>query len=261
MFALTTKTATLSTTRKLLRGKSSRIPFRSCLDMHRGRTSDSSQNLKIHEPIASSSIVTESPFRHDSWAKRLLNFSGLGEANRIALRRATIFHYEACTDKLEPLRFFEHLHLSDTLYSYYLVAQLHVWMCQVRSMQDGPEGRLLRNEVVARMWQDMDTRISKIGVYNSKARKSLIEQLLFHHQAAIFSYDEGLLTDDKTLACALWRTLFSKDEVDPRVLEVAVKYVRTQLNHLRSINSRHWCLNGRFDWAPFPPLIAKKVTP
>lgn len=196
-----------------------------------------------------------------SWFKKGLHKLGFGPANVFALRRATIFHYEACTDKLEPNNFFENFKLPDTLYSFYLVVQLHVWMCQARSMKDGQEGRILRNEIVERMWQDMDVRLSKIEVYSSSKRKSLLQDLLFHHQGAIFSYDEGLLTDDKTLASALWRTLFSKEQVDPKQLELAVKYVRTQMYHLRSIGSREWCLDGKFDWAPFQPLILNQNPP
>lgn len=213
----------------------------------------------VNQAKANMKIATQSSFKHSgSLFKKFTNAIGLGEVNRFALARATIFHYEACTDKLNPEAFFKHLQLQDTLYSFYLIIQLHVWMCQVRSMAEGPEGRLLRNEIVERMWQDMDVRLSKIEVYSSSKRKSLLTDLLYHHQGAIFSYDEGMLTDDKTLANALWRTLFSKEPVDPQILEMMVKYVRTQLNHLRSIGPREWCLDGKFDWAPFPPLIVKK---
>lgn len=180
---------------------------------------------------------------------------GIGPANRVSLARATIFHYEACTDKLDPSKYFEYFQLPDTLYSFYLVVQIHVWLCQARSMREGPEGRILRNEIIERMWQDFDVRLSKVEVYSSSNRKSILNDLLYHHQGAMFSYDEGLLSDDKTLANAIWRTLFSKDAVDPRVLESAVKYVRIQMKHLRSIGPREWCLDGKFDWAPFPPLV------
>lgn len=203
-------------------------------------------------------IKTESPFKHDgSWFKRSLHKMGFGEANKFALRRATVCHYEACTDRLNPDNFFINLKLPDTLYSFYLIAQLHVWMCQARSMKEGPEGRILRNEILERMWQDMDVRMSKLDIYVSSKRKALLQDLLYHHQGAIFSYDEGLLVDDKTLANALWRTLFSKEPVEPEILELAVQYVRTQMNHLKNIGPREWCLDGRFDWALFPPLMTE----
>lgn len=218
-------------------------------------------SARLTQTAANPVIETDSPFANSgSWFTRLRRKCGFGEANIFALRRATVFHYQACTDKLDPHKFFTHLELDDTLYSFYLIIQLHVWMCQVRSMKEGSEGRILRNEIVERMWQDLDVRLSKIEIYSGAKRKSLLNDLLFHHQGAIFSYDEGLLIDDKTLANALWRTLFSKRDVDPKILELSVKYVRTQLNHLRSIGPREWCLDGKFDWAPFPPLTIKTIT-
>lgn len=199
-----------------------------------------------------------SPFKYEgSWLKRLGHRIGIGEANIIALRRATIFHYEACTDKLDPANYFENFKLPDTLFSFFLVVQLHVWMCQARSMCEGPEGRTLRNEIIERMWQDIDTRLQRMEIYAFNQRQEVLGDLLYHHQGAIFSYDEGLLVDDKTLANAIWRTLYTKTPVDPQTLEFVVRYVRTQMNHLRSIGPREWCLDGRFDWAPCPPLKSR----
>lgn len=212
------------------------------------------QDLKLR--FANRFITTESPFKNSgSWFKRIQYKCGVGEVNIFAIRRASVFHYEACTDKLDPTSFFEHFQLPDTLFAFFRIVQLHVWMCQTRSMMEGTEGRKLRNEILERMWQDMDTRLQKMEIYAYSRRKKILDDLLFHHQAAILSYDEGLLSDDKTLANALWRTLFAKEEVDPSILEDSVRYVRTQMDHLRSINSRHWCLNGLLTWAPFPPLI------
>lgn len=223
----------------------------------RNLKNDPSHQINSHRQAqtdASHKIVTESPFKNNPWWSKTLTKIGFGDRNVFALRRSTIFHYEACTDKLKPEKFFEQLRLPDTFFSFYLVVQWHVWMCQVRSMMDGPEGRILRNELMERMWQDMDTRLSKMEVFSSSSRKSLLQDLLFHHQGAMFSYDEGLLTDDKTLASALWRTLYSKEDARPQELELAVRYTRRQIEHLRSIGSREWCLNGKFDWASFDPL-------
>ena len=200
-------------------------------------------------------IITESPFKSSgSWLGKIGYMVGLGEANKVALMRASIFHYQACTDKLDFELYFDKFGLEDTVFSSFLVIQIHVWMCQVRSMSEGPEGRILRNEIVERMWQDLDRRLQNVEVYSFNQRQSILNDLLHHHQAAILSYDEGLLTDDKCLANAVWRTMYSKGAVEPKQLEFVVKYVRKQINHLRSIGPREWCLNGRFDWAPLPPL-------
>jgi len=222
---------------------------------HLPRVHGSSQATLIDKPDSTqpsnSYIVTRSSFKSpDTWFGKFKQAVGFGEANTIALRRATIFHYEACTDKLDCDEYFNKLKLPDTVFSFFLLIQLHVWMCQVRSMLEGPEGRTLRNEILERMWHDLDVRLQRVEVFSGGQRKKILEDLLFHHQAAMISYDEGLLTDDKTLANALWRTLYTKSDVDSETLEYAVKYVRKQIDHLRSIGPREWCLNGRFDWAP-----------
>lgn len=188
------------------------------------------------------------------------DFFNIGETGSAALIKTSIFHYQACTDKLGVESFFATFKLPDTLYSFYLVVQMHVWMCQARSMQESDRriGKKLRNEIVARMWTDFEDRITQLDVHSPKIKSQIMEDLLFHHQGAMMSYDSGLI-DDKTLANALWRTLFSKDHVDPRLIELAVRYVRTQLAHIRSIDSRHWCTNGRFDWAPFNPIEYKPI--
>lgn len=48
-------------------------------------------------------------------------------------------------------------------------------------------------------------------------------------QAALFGYDEALIEDDRVLAGALWRRLFSKKCDDPERLECCVHYVRKQV--------------------------------
>lgn len=222
------------------------------------------RNLNIIARHASSSasqsvqnkfIVSESPFKNDgSWLQRVKRQLGAGDNNIFALRRATIFHYQACTDKLDPETYFKHFQLPDTIFSFFLIIQLHVWMCQTRSMAEGPEGRTLRNELMQRMWQDIDTRLQRLDLFAYSQRKSILSDLLYHHQGAMLSYDEGLLIDDKTLASAIWRTLYSKYPVEPALLEMAVRYVRTQMSHIRAIGPREWCLDGKFNWAPFSPL-------
>lgn len=203
-------------------------------------------------------ITNESPFKNGTLKDRLARSFGVGKVGYASLKASSIFLYEACSDKLDAVSYFEHFKLPDTLYSFFLIVQLHVWMCQARSMQEGEEGRRLRNEVVANMWKDFDERLQMIEIYSSSKRKEIMTDLLYHHQGAMHSYDEGLLTDDKTLANALWRTLFSKNnDVDPRVLELSVKYIRVQMNHIRSISALHWCTDGHFEWAPCLPYEKK----
>lgn len=53
-------------------------------------------------------------------------------------------------------------------------------------------------------------------------------------QAALVNYDEGILSDDKVLAGALWRRFFDRN-CTARQLEVMVKYVRQSVSkHFKS---------------------------
>lgn len=40
---------------------------------------------------------------------------------------------------------------------------------------------------------------------------------------------QGVLSDDRVLAAALWRNLFNRECEDPRQLELMVEYVRKQV--------------------------------
>lgn len=190
-----------------------------------------------------------------SLLKKMQYWMGFSEVNIFKIRQSSIFLYEGCTDRLPYEKFFQQCQLEDTFFSFFLLLELHIWMCFVRSMRSGAEGRMLRNELTQRLWVDIDSRLKLVEIHRSKKRKEIMEDLLYHLQAAMFSYDEGLLTDDKVLAGALWRNLFQKQQVDPRTLEMMVNYVRTQSEHLKTIGPREWCIEGKLTWQKFPPLI------
>jgi len=56
--------------------------------------------------------------------------------------------------------------MTDTFFSWFLVTELHVWMIMVRYMAEGKHGKLIRDNVIAAMWEDTDARISNLGVGN-----------------------------------------------------------------------------------------------
>ncbi|XP_054157776.1 ubiquinol-cytochrome-c reductase complex assembly factor 1-like [Oppia nitens] len=196
-----------------------------------------------------------SPFdTMDGLVYRLRRWFGYTTIPRYRLHPTSVYLYEACSDGIPIEKFFAELRLTDTYLSWFLVTQLHVWMCLVRCMSAGQEGRVLRNEVVARMWDDCQSRLKLLAPMTSKVRRQSMDQLLQQFQAMIVAYDEGLLTDDKTLCAALWRTLFIYESIDPKHLELMVNYIRTQLDHLHTIETEKFLLNGKFVWKPFPPL-------
>ncbi|XP_064429139.1 ubiquinol-cytochrome c reductase complex assembly factor 1 isoform X3 [Mirounga angustirostris] len=83
--------------------------------------------------------------------------------------------------------------------------------------------------------------------------------------AAILGYDEGILSDDRGLAAALWRTFFNQKCEDPRQLELLVEYVRKQMQYLDSMNGEDLLLTGEVSWRPLveknPQSILKPHSP
>ena len=68
-------------------------------------------------------------------------------------------------------------------------------------------------------------------------------------QAALLGYDEGL-HEDRVLASALWRRLFSRAGRDAPRLEAVVAYVRRELARLDRLGRDRLLLHGQNSWGP-----------
>ncbi|XP_037077781.1 ubiquinol-cytochrome-c reductase complex assembly factor 1-like [Pollicipes pollicipes] len=144
--------------------------------------------------------------------------------------------------------------MPDTFFSWYLVTELHVWMICVRLGDDGAEGKFCRNQLITAMWEDLETRAKKLGPVSTTVRSEQLQQTNQHFQAALLGYDEGL-TEDRVLAGALWRRLFSSSGRDATALEQTLAYVRRELARLDRLNRDDLLLHGRNSWGAFtaPP--------
>ncbi|KAL5014162.1 hypothetical protein ScPMuIL_008432 [Solemya velum] len=151
----------------------------------------------------------------------------------------------------------EVLKLPDTFNSWFLITELHIWLCMVRLAQEGREGRYFRNCLVQAMWSDVNSRSKRLGDSASlTARREGIKSLGDSFYAALFSYDEGLMGEDRDLASSLWRILFEMRSVDPKLLEMMVAYVRKQVKHLDSQESGLIMSSGL---VTFLPLVGDVV--
>jgi len=65
---------------------------------------------------------------------------------------------------------------------------------------------------------------------SSKLKNKQIQDLSDQFNAAIIGYDEGILSDDKVLAGALWRRFFNLDGNNPEHIEKLIIYVRKQVS-------------------------------
>ncbi|XP_032458008.1 ubiquinol-cytochrome-c reductase complex assembly factor 1 isoform X2 [Nasonia vitripennis] len=145
--------------------------------------------------------------------------------------------YENVADKLDYNFFFNEFKMDDTLFSWFLVTELHVWILMLRTMQEGEDGQRLRNYIVEAMWNDVNVRAKKLANMKSSLFKKQIELLSEQFNASIIGYDEAVLSSDLHLAGHLWRRFFKCENIDPENLEKLVYYIRHQVNSLGSTSS------------------------
>ncbi|XP_071959667.1 ubiquinol-cytochrome-c reductase complex assembly factor 1-like [Antedon mediterranea] len=170
--------------------------------------------------------------------------------NRFKMRVAGLNMYSSCVDGVDFVNFFKACKMSDTLFSWFLVTQLHVWMCMVRLRQEGREGKYLTHYLILSMWTDIAERGRVMNIPTSKMRAAtskMVEQ--FH--GVLLAYDEGVMSDDRVLAGALWRNIFLQRCDDPESLANMVEYVRMQIQYLETLDSSQLLQKGRIKWLPF----------
>jgi len=128
-------------------------------------------------------------------------------------------------------------------------------MILVRLKQEGREGDYVQHCLLTKiMWKDMQMRLKKLGkdpVMTYKDRLMAIDQYGEEYRAAILSYDEGILSDDKVLACAVWRAFFQMQCDDPEKIEKVVWYIRKQMRHLDRLDSHALLKTGLVPFLPF----------
>lgn len=156
--------------------------------------------------------------------------------------------------------YYNTLGLPQTFQQWYQISTLHMWMLFVR-MRAMPRKycREYQRKLVNGVFDDISVRLTR-DVQITSERQINTYKKQFHDQlrGAVFSYDEGLYTNDAVLAAALWRNLFSgKKDIDMSYLEQLVHYVRTQMYLFDRISDRDFA-TGRFGfidpWKRYEPL-------
>ncbi|XP_077785271.1 ubiquinol-cytochrome c reductase complex assembly factor 1 isoform X3 [Podarcis muralis] len=187
-----------------------------------------------------------------------MGFTGPLKYNKWKIKIAALRMYTCCVEKTDYEEFFNKFQMPDTLNSWFLVAQLHVWMCLVRMKQEGRTGKYMCRYIVHSMWEDVEQRGKVMGI-DSVALKTSMRSMTENFYAAIFGYDEGILSDDHVLAAAIWRNLFNKHCEDPRQLEIMVEYIRKQVQHLDAIPGEDLLLSGEVTWRPLVETNAQSI--
>ncbi|XP_065360979.1 ubiquinol-cytochrome-c reductase complex assembly factor 1 [Calliphora vicina] len=184
--------------------------------------------------------------------KRVLKKVGFTPNSKARLRVSSHMLYESVADKINYLAFFKDFDMPNTFNSWFLVTELHVWMLLLRSMAEGSEtgedGRFLRNCIVEAMWGDVNTRAKKLGANNPSRTRQQIEELSEQFQAALIAYDEGIMSEDRVLAAALWRRFFELNCEEYERIERLVKYVRSQVQMLDNLSRQDFLIKPKIPW-------------
>ncbi|GAB6024197.1 hypothetical protein CHUAL_008898 [Chamberlinius hualienensis] len=211
------------------------------------------QHLKLHRSIATSSPVYE----HETAKLEKSNKQGFIKRifenmkfNKETLKNSGYLLYEKCTDGINTESFIKKCKMQDTYFSWFLITELHTWMCMVRVMEEGDDGKTVRNAIVEALWKDADVRAKKVGATSLSKRREQLKQLHEQFLAALFLYDEGLQSSDKVLASALWYRLLNKQCDDAELLAHMVKYVRQQILQLEKFSREDVLVDGKISFSP-----------
>jgi len=167
--------------------------------------------------------------------------------------------YMQINENTDVMHFFKVLELEDTLYSWFKVLQLQIWLSLVRLGSEGEAGDRARKMLCKVMWDDVLSRTRKLGKA-SLTKQADWDLLQAQFKYNVMSFDEGLLAGDTVLAGALWQGLLRVEEntpsgprivapsADPRVLESLVAYVREQVKIMDQIPSEQFMENPKIRW-------------
>lgn len=211
-------------------------------------------NSGSYEPVVTNAANVEG-----SLIKRMLRSIGIGKYkySKTRLLRSGYMLLMCIDDMVDFPTLTKRFQLPDTFYSNYLLTELHVWMLMCRLSQEGEEGRLVKKNLCAALWDNVEEKSKMMGeaASSSSSRKKSIASMGTHFNAALFAYDEGIVGDDKTLAGAVWRTIYHMDDkVNPHLLQTVTAYIRKQMRHLDQQDSGTLVLQG---FIPFLSLDAE----
>ncbi|RLV84044.1 Protein CBP3 mitochondrial [Meyerozyma sp. JA9] len=157
--------------------------------------------------------------------------------------------------------YYETLGLPRSFSQWFQITALHYWILSVR-MRAMPfkYGRNYQQKLVDRIFSDLELRMAEeLGISSNRIIEGYLKDYHTQLLGAVVSYDEGLMTDDITLAAALWRNIFNGNpNADMRHLESLVEYVRSQLYVLNKMTDREFGF-GKFRFVP-PDEVVKPLT-
>ncbi|XP_011647311.1 ubiquinol-cytochrome-c reductase complex assembly factor 1 [Pogonomyrmex barbatus] len=184
---------------------------------------------RIHTTAECRTSTVESVRPNMGFVERMLRKSRFFDVQKYRTMFLGYQVYEHVMGQIDYPFFFKYFNMPDTFFSWFLVTELHVWMIMVRYMADENDGKIIRNNAVKAMWEDTTARLEQLGSIRTKIKNEQMQEISHQFNAAIIDYDEGIQSDDKTLAGALWRRFFRLECNNPEHVETLLNYVRKQI--------------------------------
>ncbi|CAH8500907.1 unnamed protein product [Schistosoma turkestanicum] len=146
--------------------------------------------------------------------------------------------------------FVQHLKLPDTFQTWFSLTVLHIWMCYVRLRPERDEGYFMKKWMDRALWEDMGRRLRAFKILMGSSKQ--IRIFRGQYFGNMVAYDEALLSySDSHLATALWNNIwFSCPTTTFQEIEILIKYVRKQLEHLEKIPSNVFLEHGTPTFLP-----------
>ncbi|KGR10245.1 hypothetical protein MG9_04718 [Candida albicans P37037] len=174
-------------------------------------------------------------------------------------RQALVYPNEPMSDTAKF--YYETLRLPKSFSQQVQITILHYWILSVR-MRALPfkYSKEYQQKLVDRIFNDLDYRMStELGIKSNRTIEGYLKDYHTQLLGCVLSYDEGLMTDDITLASALWRNVFNANEnVDMRHVEALLVYVRSQLYVLNKMTDRAFGF-GKFKFVP-PDQVVEPIS-
>ncbi|XP_032304426.1 ubiquinol-cytochrome-c reductase complex assembly factor 1 isoform X2 [Coturnix japonica] len=158
---------------------------------------------------AKDSVQTEEKVGPFTRIIEAMGFTGPLKYSRWKIKVAALRMYTCCVEKTDYEEFFNRCQMPDTLNSWFLVAQLHVWMCLVRMKQEGRAGKYMCRYIVHCMWEDVEQR-GKVMGFSLQGLKQ--QQAAKRSKAVCYSYKRAELKNEAWCKLELYRSLMKNFE-------------------------------------------------
>ena len=164
--------------------------------------------------------------------------------------------YDTCLKEVAFAEFFSKLKLPDTMQSWFLIMQLHMWLCLVRFKQEEENGKIITQELISLFWKDVEYRMKQLGSVGTVQVKKTLYKMGTQFIGLTLAYDEGIMSTDALLASAVWRNFFKSDPECVLHVDTVVEYIRRQARHTETWTPLN-IIKGQINWLSFDPLDIK----